>query len=212
MSGEKANLIDRAARDLSQKISGAILAGGNSRRMGRDKALLELGGRPMIALVAERLREVAAELIIASGDSQAYAPFADRCVQDRYTGVGTLGGIHAALVGAAFDRVLVVGCDMPFLNPTVLSWFVEASADADVVILRHEKGVEPLHALYRRSCLPAIEASIESGQRRVVSFFDAVRVRYVEPGEIAHLDPDLASFGNINTQEEWRAATGAGMF
>ncbi len=178
--------------------------------MGRDKALLELDGRPMIALVADRLRQVATEIIIAAGVSNAYSPYADRCVPDRYPGVGTLGGIHTALVEATYDRVLLVGCDMPFLRPSVLGWFVEAAVDADVVILRRGKWVEPLHALYRRTCISAIEESIESGQRRVISFFDAVRVRYVEPWEIVELDPDLDSFGNINTPEEWRAALRAG--
>lgn len=197
-------------RVSSDLVSGAILAGGHSRRMGHDKALLELDGRPMIAVVAEQLRAVAAEVIIAADDSRFYAPFADRCVPDHYSGVGTLGGIHAALAAATHDRVLVVGCDMPFLKPVVLRWFVEAAEAAEVVILRQGRWVEPLHALYRKSCRPAIEEAIESGRRRVISFFESVRVRYVEPREIAHLDPDLRSFVNINTLEEWQAAGGSG--
>jgi molybdopterin-guanine dinucleotide biosynthesis protein A len=175
--------------------------------MGYDKALLELGGRPMIAVVAERLRAVAAEIVVAANATHLYAPFADRCVPDKYPGVGTLGGIHAGLAAAAHELALVVGCDMPFLNPTVLRWFVEAAEDADVVILRRGEWVEPLHAVYRQSCLPAIEASIGAGRRRVISFFDAVRVRYVDLAEIAHLDPELSSFRNINTPEEWQAVT-----
>ena len=191
-------------------VSGAILAGGHSHRMGRDKALLELDGRPMIAVVAERLRAAAAEVIVAADNSQLYTPFADRCVPDHYSGVGTLGGIHAALAAATHDRVLVVGCDMPFLKPAVLRWFIENAENAEVVILRQGRWVEPLHALYRKSCQSAIEEAIESGRRRVISFFESVSVRYVEPHEIAHLDPDLRSFANINTPEEWRAAGGSG--
>jgi molybdopterin-guanine dinucleotide biosynthesis protein A len=104
---------------MSGGLSGVILAGGASRRMGRDKALLDVDGRPLIAVVAERLRSVVDELVIASGDNEAYAQYADRCVADIFPGVGTLGGLHAGLDAAAHDRVLVVGCDMPFLNPSM---------------------------------------------------------------------------------------------
>lgn len=192
------------------RVTGVILAGGASRRMGRNKALLELDGRPLIALVAERLRSVVDELIIVADETERYAHWADRCVPDAYQGVGTLGGIHAGLEAATHELALIVGCDMPFLDPGVLVWFVEAASHddgagpADLVILKHEAGVEPLHAVYRKSCLPAIVATIESGERCAFAYFDQVRVRYVRPDEIAPLDPALLSFLNANTPEEWR--------
>jgi len=198
------------ALSADQPCSGVILAGGKSRRMGRDKALLDLAGRPMIAVVAERLRAVVGEVIIAADDTHLYAPFADHCVPDQIPGVGTLGGIHAGLKAATHDLAIIVGCDMPFLNPAVLRWFVQAAGVYDVVVLQQGPWVEPLHAVYRSTCLPAIKASIDTGQRRVISFFDAVRVRTVSPAEIAHLDPDLSSFRNINTPDQWDAAQVAG--
>lgn len=176
--------------------------------MGRDKALMEIGGRRMISVVAERLRLVVDELLVASDHAHRYAAFADRCVPDLFPGIGTLGGIHAGLAAAAGDLVVVVGCDMPFLKPPLLTWFVEAADEVEVVLLRQGRWVEPLHAVYRRSCLPPIERAIQAGQRRVISFFDEVEVRYVDPAEIAHLDPELASFRNINTPEEWALMTG----
>jgi molybdopterin-guanine dinucleotide biosynthesis protein A len=188
-------------------VTGVILAGGGSRRMGSNKALLELGGRPMIAVVAERLRAFAQEVIIAADDAHLYLPFADRCVPDQFPGVGTLGGIHAGLSAASHELTLAVGCDMPFISAEVLDWFVEAARlkpTADVVILRRGEWVEPLHAVYRKSCQPAMEEAIQGGRRRVVSFFNRVLVRYVAPAEIAHLDPELKSFRNINTPQEWR--------
>jgi molybdopterin-guanine dinucleotide biosynthesis protein A len=194
---------------MLQSITGIVLAGGHSRRMGHNKALLELAGRPMVEIVVERLRAAHARLdqvIIAASDADRYAPFADRCVPDLFPRVGTLGGIHAGLAAADHDLTVIVGCDMPFLDPAVLGWFVDAAEEYDVVVLRRGEWLEPLHAVYRRRCLPAIEAAIRGGQRRVVSFFDAVRVRTVDPGEIAHLDPDLHSFRNINTRGEWKSA------
>jgi molybdenum cofactor guanylyltransferase len=187
-------------------ISGIILAGGASRRMGSDKALLDLGGRPLIAVVAEKLAKVADEVIIAADDAARYKFYADRVVPDRFPGVGTLGGIQAGLEAAHHDLALVVGCDMPFLRAPVLERFVAAAPGFDVVIVRRGKWVEPMHAAYRRSCLPAIEEAIRGGHRRVISFFDAVRVRYLAPAEIADLDPELQSFVNVNTPEDWQAA------
>lgn len=196
-------------------VSGVILAGGASRRMGQNKALLELNGHPLIALVAARLRSVVDEVVIVADDTESYAPFADRCVPDVYPGVGTLGGIHAGLTAASHDLVIIVGCDMPFLDPSVLDWFVGAASsangangagDADLVILKHEAGVEPLHAVYRKSCLPVIEATIQSGERCAYAFYDQIHVHYVTPAEIAGLDPDLVSFLNVNTPRQWHHA------
>ena len=191
---------------MAASVSGVILAGGASRRMGRDKAFLEVDGRPLIAIVAERLRAVTGEVIISANDAARFASYADRCVPDVYPGIGTLGGVHAGLMAAAHDLAIVVACDMPFLDPAVLSWFVAAAAGQDLVILRQDVGLEPLHAVYRKSCLPAIEATIKRGERCAYAFHEGLRVRHVAPAELAGLDPDLRSFRNVNTPEQWRAA------
>jgi molybdopterin-guanine dinucleotide biosynthesis protein A len=195
---------------MMKGLTGVILAGGASRRMGRDKAFLALGERPLIAVVAERLRAVADEVIIVADNTSRYTPFADRCVPDVYSGVGPLGGIHAGLRAAVNELTLVVGCDMPFLDPDVLAWFVEAAEGADMVVLKQEEGLEPLHAVYRKSCLPVVEATILSGVRCAYSYLDQLKVRYVAPAEIARLDPDLCSFRNLNTPDQWRAALADG--
>ncbi len=190
----------------SNGVSGVILAGGASRRMGSDKALLQLDGQPLIVVVAERLRAVTDEVILVADEGGRYRGLTDRTVPDIYPGVGTLGGIHAGLVAASYDLALVVACDMPSLDPRVLSWFVGVAEGVDLVVLRHSKGVEPLHAVYRKTCLPAIEDTIRSGERCAFAFYDRIRVRYVAPQELSMLDPELASFANVNTPAEWREA------
>jgi molybdopterin-guanine dinucleotide biosynthesis protein A len=205
-------------------LTGIILAGGKSRRMGgRDKAFLELDGRPLIEIVVERVRCVCAEVLIVAGDTRPYAGLGVPLVEDRFQGVGVLGGLHAGLEAASHELSLVVGCDMPFLNSGLLLAFAAWAKGYDVVVLRHApfapqppprsggdapKGqgglfVEPLHAAYRRTCLPAIEDAIRAGNRRIVSFFPHVRVRYVSPDEVVSFDPDLRSFHNVNTPDEW---------
>jgi molybdenum cofactor guanylyltransferase len=191
---------------MKASVTGVILAGGASRRMGQNKGFLELNGTPLLAIIADRLRVVAGEIIIVAGDAERYAGFADRCVGDVYPNVGTLGGIHAGLNAAGHELAVIVACDMPFLDPAVLAWFIDAAQDVDLVVLRHSKGVEPLHAVYHKRCLPAIESTIRRGERCAYAFYDEIRVRYVEPAEIAALDPTLLSFCNVNTPEQWQAA------
>jgi molybdopterin-guanine dinucleotide biosynthesis protein A len=186
-------------------VTGVVLAGGASRRMGRDKAFLELDGRSLIDVVIERMIGVCAELLVVAGDAVSYVDLGVPVVTDRFRGVGVLGGLHAGLEAASNDLVLAVGCDMPFLNPALLRAFAGWAAGFDVAVLRRGRWVEPLHATYRRTCLPAMEAAIRSGERRIVSFFPEVRVRYVTTEEVAPIDPELRSLRNVNTPEEWAA-------
>jgi len=198
-------------------VTGIVLAGGASRRMGRDKAFLELNGRPLIKIVIERMARVCAEVLVVADDVRPYAGLGVPVVVDRFHGVGVLGGLHAGLEAAAHELALAVGCDMPFLNPDLLRAFAGWAEGFDVAVLRHEppprdaRGtegglfIEPLHATYRRTCLSAMEAAIRTGERRIISFFPHVRVRYVTPEDVTPFDPDLRSFHNVNTPEEWEA-------
>lgn len=186
-------------------LTGLVLAGGASRRMGRDKAFLELGGQPLIEIVVARVAEVCKQVLIVAGDTEPYADLGAPVVKDRFRGVGVLGGLHAGLKAASHELSLAVGCDMPLLSPAVLRAFAEWAKGFDVAVLRDGEHVEPLHAAYRRTCLPAMERAIRAGKRRIVSFFPHVRVRYVTSNEVAALDPDLRSFRNVNTPEEWEA-------
>lgn len=190
----------------SDDLTGLVLAGGASRRMGRDKAFLELDGRLLIQIVVNRMKGVCAEVLIVSGDAECYTGFGVPVVEDRFPGVGVLGGLHAGLGAAAFDLSLAVGCDMPFLNPDLLRAFAAWAKGYDVTLLCRGGYTEPLHAAYRRTCLPAMEAVIRAGKRRIISFFPRVDVRYVTPEEITPIDPHLDSFRNVNTPEEWERA------
>lgn len=187
-------------------MTGIVLAGGASRRMGRDKAFLQLDGTPLIQVVVERLAQVCEEVLVVAGEPHAYAGLGARPVEDRFRGVGVLGGIHAGLDAAAHPLALIVGCDMPFLSPRLLRAFGAWAVGYDVAVYRHQGYVEPLHGAYRRTCLPAVEAAIRAGRRRIISFFPQVRVRYVTPEAVTAIDPQARSFRNVNTPEEWRAA------
>jgi len=191
----------------SDSLTGLVLAGGASRRMGRDKALLKLGSRSLIEVVVEQVSLVCDEVLIISCDLEPYSHLGVGVVQDAFPGVGVLGGLHAGLRAASNELTLAVGCDMPFLNPQLLRAFAAWAEGFDVALLRcGEDEIEPLHGAYRRTCIPAMEDAIRAGQRRILSFFPHVRVRYVTPDEVASVDPDLDSFRNVNTPEDWAAA------
>ena len=196
----------RAPDDIEPSpVTGIVLAGGASRRMGRDKAFLTLGGRSLIQIVIDHLAKVCAEVLVVASDMRPYAGIGTRLVTDRYRQVGVLGGLHAGLSAARGELALVVGCDMPFLDPALLRAFIGWAHGFDAVVLKRGEYVEPLHASYRRTCLPAITAAIRDNNRRVVSFFPHVRTRFVTAEQIAAIDPAFRSFRNINTPADWEA-------
>jgi molybdopterin-guanine dinucleotide biosynthesis protein A len=177
----------------------AIQAGGQSSRMGEDKALKLFLGRPLIERVIGRLMPIADEMIVTTNRPAEYGFLNVRLVQDIKPGRGALGGLYTAVASAMHPFVAVAACDMPFASA---NFFESASRlmvqeEADVIIVKTEQGYEPLHALYRRAtCLPAIEAAIDADQWKVTSWFSQVKVHEV-------MDFDPVCFWNLNTPEEF---------
>ncbi|GAB4244113.1 MAG: formate dehydrogenase accessory sulfurtransferase FdhD [Deltaproteobacteria bacterium] len=195
--------IAAAAAEKIPGVTGVILAGGRSSRMGSDKALLPHPGGRFIEAIERRMEELFDEVIVATGEAGRYEFLPCRRVPDLYPGTGALGGIHAALRESSSERIFVVGCDMPHLVPELVRHLCSLSEGADVVVPESEGGLEPLHAVYRKSVLPAVEEALRDGRFRVVSFFDKVRVRRVPRAEVERVDPRGTAFRNINTPEEY---------
>jgi molybdopterin-guanine dinucleotide biosynthesis protein A len=183
-----------------------IQAGGQSSRMGEDKALKTFLGRPLIQRVVDRLAPVADELIVTTNRPEDYGFLGLRLIPDLKPGRGALGGLYTAVASAAHPFVAVVACDMPFASASLLEAAsrLMAQEEADVVIPKSEHGYEPLHALYRRAtCLPAIKAAIDADQWKVIAWFPQVRVRPLTLEEIRQHDPDGLAFWNVNTPDEF---------
>lgn len=190
-------------------LSIAIQAGGQSTRMGEDKALKPFLERPLIQRVIERVAPVADELLITTNQPAAYAFLGLPLFSDLKPGRGPLGGLYTALVSAKNPHVAVVACDMPFANATLLAAGADIMVreEADVVIAETDEGYEPLHAVYRReTCIPAIESAIASDQWRMISWFPRVKVRTLTRQEVEHYDPQGLAFWNVNTPEEFAKA------
>lgn len=186
-----------------------IQAGGQSSRMGEDKALKPFLGRPLIQRVVERIASVADEIVVTTNRPDEYRFLDMRLVADLKPGRGALGGLHTAIASASHPTVAVVACDMPFASTDLLraASRLLVEEEADVVIARSDEGYEPLHAVYRReTCLPAIEAAIEADQWKVIAWFPQVNVRVLTPQEVRAHDPSGLAFWNVNTPEEFSKA------
>jgi len=181
-----------------------ILAGGLSRRMGRDKAGLPAGDGTLIQHLARRLAPVVDETIVAGGSGRHNLPGVTT-VDDRYPGLGPLAGIHAGLLVARSPLVWVVGCDLPDVDPGLAALLCGLAGDVDAVVPRIDSEPQGVCAVYDRALAPRIDGLLAAGERRVKMLLGASNVRYVTPGELRAVDPELRSFRNINTPAEYRA-------
>lgn len=193
-------------------LSVAILAGGRSRRMGRDKALMKIGDRTLLEIVAERASNVADELLVIASERPEYAALGYTVIPDRYPDAGSLGGIYTAISAAKHAYCLVLACDMPLLSRSLLIFMASLPREYDVLIPalpadRSDQGgretLETLHAIYSRSCLAPIQSRLEAGHYKIVGFFDDVRVRRLDESTVRAIDPNLLSFFNANTPAEF---------
>ncbi len=190
-------------------ITLVIQAGGASSRMGQDKALMPFLGRPLIARVVERLAGLGDEVLVTTNRPEDYAFLNLPLIPDLLPGTGALGGLYTALYAANNPFVAVVACDMPFIDPRLLRAQIDLleQEGVDAVIPRSLEGLEPLHGVYRRdTCLPAVKAALDRGDRRMISWFDAAKVRLMTPEEVAVVDPGFRSFINVNSPEEFQKA------
>jgi molybdenum cofactor guanylyltransferase len=182
-----------------------IQAGGESRRMGQDKALMSFLGQPLIQRVVTRITPIADEVIVTTNRPVDYAFLALPLFSDAYPGRGALGGLYTALSSAGQPLVAVVACDMPFVSPDLLAFQARTleTESADVVIPFLQDGYEPLHAVYRReTCLPAVEWALANEQWKLIAWFSKVKVRMLTAEECRRHDPSGLAFANINTPQE----------
>lgn len=188
---------------MAEGLSVVILAGGDSRRMGRDKASLSWGGKPMLQHVADRLRPIADEVVAVTGGRRPLGNIAARVVFDLIPDAHAIGGLYTGLRMACSDRCFVCACDMPFVNAALARFLARQASGVDCVIPKTHEGLQPLHAVYNRSALPAIEQQIRLGCFDLKALAGRLSARIVDGQAIHALDPSGKSFLNLNTPEEF---------
>lgn len=182
--------------------TGVLLAGGQSRRMKTNKALLDWQGEPLIAFQARRFQAWFSETILITNTPSVYAFLGLPMYPDRIPGLGPLVGIEAALSASRFPLAFVAACDMPFVDEGLVRYMVELAAEWDAVVPRIGRQREPLHAVYGKACLPHIAELIEGGTYAVAPLFSRVRTRYVEEDEVRRFGDPERLFFNCNTPED----------
>ena len=187
-------------------VSGIVMAGGMSRRLGRNKVVEPLGGEPLIQRVIGRLSQVVDQIVVVVNDaeraSELSLPPSVRVATDVYPGKSTLGGMHTGLSTIDTEWGIIVACDMPFLNVKLINHMLSVREGFDVVVPVLRGYLEPPHAAYSKQCLPHIERKLRADDLKIIRFFDGVRVNPVPEEEIRRLDPGFLSFFNINTQKD----------
>ena len=182
-----------------QDVDGVILAGGRSSRLGQDKVLLSIGGKPLIAHLVDLLRPLVREIIVAGHHRPEFEPLGLQTLPDLYPDLGPLGGLYTALTSTDAPYVFLLAGDMPQVPTKLIQRIVRDRKKADAIIPRGPRGLEPLCAVYSRSCIGTLQNSLESGNRRIVNALDGLKV--LMPGDLTtEGEPD--PFFNINYQED----------
>ena len=189
---------------INKKVSAIVLAGGNSTRMGQNKALLKIGEKTLIELVVETLHKIFDEIIVVTNNPEKYAMLKDvrferDCIETPVK--NSLVGLYTGLIQAKNDRGFVVACDMPFLNEELIKYLIESLGEEDLLIPFIEGHYQPLHAIYNKTCLDIMRNMIINGNYKIIDFYDDVDTIKVHEGIVRKYDPVLKSFMNINTKE-----------
>ena len=190
-------------------ITLVLQAGGESSRMGKDKAFLSFLGIPLIQRLIDRFQQLNAEILIISNNALPYEDLGLQVFGDVRPGRGALGGLLTALSVANTPLIGLVAVDMPFANPQLIRYMADnmQGSDLDGIIPSTTNGLEPLHAVYRReSCLPFVENAIDQDLWRMKSWHSKANLKILKPEETRKITGSEHTFLNLNTPEEFKEA------
>lgn len=187
---------------MESDVTCIILAGGTSRRMGQDKAFIQVEGIRLFDYVYGKCQELFSEIIIVTNHPHQFIEYQTPVVEDEIPGIGSIGGLYTGLKRASNYYSFCVACDMPFLNPKLIALLIENRHMNDVVIPKTRAGFEPLHAVYSKRCIEPLKKIIEKGDLKISNLLAEVKVRYCSEEEIKKIDPTLISFMNVNTKKD----------
>lgn len=183
-------------------MTGVILAGGKNTRMGENKAFLRIGGERLIDRTIRLFRSIFQEVIIVTATPLDYLDQEAVIVTDILPGKGALGGLYTGLFYSKDEHAFFSACDMPFLNGAFLEYMAQQAAGYDIVVPAPPDGLQPLHAIYARRCLPAIRARLDRNRLQIKEFYPGHHILKIPPEVLDTFDPEGHMFLNINTPED----------
>lgn len=189
-------------------VTGILLAGGKSRRMGEDKRFLLVGEQTLFERTLAVLQSIFQTVCVVIAQDSPPLKAEVPVFRDLVAGCGSLGGLYTGFKQAHTEYVFVVACDMPFLNPILVRYMVSLRDKTDIVMVRLEQGLQPTHALYGRRCLPVIEGMLQARQLKIqdLATHRSLHVRLVAERELRKIDHEGLSFINVNTPADLDAA------
>ena len=187
-------------------MTGIILTGGKSSRMGRNKAFLKINGDVIIERIVRLFKEIFDEVILVTNSPDEYKYLNTRIVSDIYPHGGSLIGIYSGLYHSSSQYSFAAACDMPFLKKAFIEYLIKQRDNYDIVIPFSKDGQEPLHAIYSKTCLKPMEDQIKKDALKIVDILPRLSVCYVKEDEITPFDPEFTSFINVNTPSELKMA------
>ncbi|HZC81089.1 MAG TPA: molybdenum cofactor guanylyltransferase [Nitrospiraceae bacterium] len=193
---------------METEVTGVLLAGGKSLRMGQDKRYLIVGEQTLLERGLGVLRSMFHEILVVIAQDSPPLKIDARVVRDLVPDCGSLGGIYTGLTQATTPYIFAVACDMPFLNQAVIAQFTDRRDTADIVMARLAARLHPMHALYSKKCLPAMEQMIAARQLKIQGLLShsSLRVQYITEADLLSIDPSWRSFHNVNTPADLEAA------
>ncbi len=184
-------------------VSGVILAGGRSSRMGRNKALLPYQGKPLIESIYRVMAELFKDVVVVTNSPADYDFLPCPKTADIHVGKGSMAGVHAGLSRSATEWIFVVGCDMPFIDARLVRYLAARLGKEAALVPQSDGGFEPLHAFYSKKALPILEAALGSDKMKIIDILELMHARVVPAAEIAEISPGFRSFVNLNSPEDY---------
>ena len=184
---------------LRKDITGIILAGGKSSRMGTDKALMQFQGEKLIERTMRTFRSVFPQIMIITNTPLDYLDQDAGIATDIFPGKGPLGGIYTGLFYSPTEYAFVAACDQPFFNPEFICHMIDRIGPYDIVVPQTERGPEPLHAIYSRKCVGRIHALLGENRLKITGFYKSFRTLYIPSAEYSKFEPGEKMFYNMNT-------------
>lgn len=197
---------------IIEAVTGVLVAGGKSRRMGRDKRFLKIGGGSVFDQSLSLLQTIFAETLVSLAEPvDGLGVQGCSVVYDVVRNTGSLGGLLTGLIASTRGRVFVVACDMPFLDQEVIRFMSSCDPTADVVVARLGGRFQPMHAVYSKRCVPLLQAMAERGELKIQALFreEELKVKVLTEADLVHFRSGLRSFRNINTPDDLASAESA---
>lgn len=187
-------------------MTGVILAGGENTRMGLNKALLKINTQTIIEHIVDVIKPLFSEILVVTNSPEDFEFLKLKLVRDVTSTRGSLIGIYSGLIHSKTHYNFFFACDMPFVNPDLVKFMIGKSESYDVVIPKGKSGLEPLHAIYSKSCIDPIKDQLSRGNPKIIDFFPQVKVKLIDQSTITRFDPEQICFFNVNTRADYLKA------